>query len=55
MKRQELIVMEPAMIATVRSGDDCHGKNVWSHMAQCRERARIFTPARTRRAAPAGQ
>jgi hypothetical protein len=56
MKRQEFIVMEPAMIATVRSGDDVHGKNVWSCMAQFRERVRLFTPTRERRRAePAGQ
>ncbi len=48
MKRQEFIVMEPAMIATVRSGDDVHGKNVWSCMAQFCERVRLFTPERER-------
>ena len=48
MKRQEFIVMEPAMIATVRSGDDVHGKNVWSCMAQFCERVRLFTPTRER-------
>jgi hypothetical protein len=48
MKRQEFIVMEPAMIATVRSGDDVHGKNVWLCMAQFRERVRLFTPTRER-------
>jgi len=28
MKRQESIVMAPAMIAIVRNGDDIHRKNV---------------------------
>jgi hypothetical protein len=44
MKRQEFIVMEPAMIATVRSGEDVHGKNVWSCRAQFGKRVRLFTP-----------
>ncbi|MBL8375967.1 MAG: hypothetical protein JNL91_15565 [Candidatus Accumulibacter sp.] len=48
MKRQELIVMAPAMVATVRNGDEFHRKNVWSRMVQCRERAQRFTPARAR-------
>ncbi|MBN8449356.1 MAG: hypothetical protein J0M13_10190 [Candidatus Accumulibacter sp.] len=36
------------MIATVRSGDDVHGKNVWSCRAQFGERVRLFTPTRER-------
>jgi len=43
-----LIVMAPAMIATVRNGDDFHRKNVWSHGAVPQKRAQRFTPARAR-------
>ena len=36
------------MIATARSGDDVHGKNVWLCMAQFRESVRLLTPTRER-------
>ncbi len=49
MERQEFIVVERAMVATLRSGDEVHGENVWSRLAtQCRQRAPLFAPARER-------